>query len=126
MNYELKGKVVEVFPIQTFGANGFQKREFRVKEDGESKYPNIVPFILKKDKCSIGDSLYEGADVNVHFNLNGHLYDKGDGSPVRCFCDIECWKVDLLSAPKQKMKPAPIEVPEDASFEDVADEALPF
>lgn len=126
MNYELKGKVVEVFPIQTFGANGFQKREFRVREISDSKYPNIVPFILKKDKCAIGDSLYEGAEVNVHFNLNGHLYDKGDGTPVRCFCDNECWKIDLLSAPKSSSRIEPIEVPEETSFEDATDEDIPF
>ena len=74
MKYEFTGTVTEVFPTQTVGKNGFQKREFRVREKSESQYPNIVPFILTKDKCSLADSLTEGAEVKVHFGLNGRIW----------------------------------------------------
>ena len=98
--YEFVGTVTEVFPTQTIGAKGFQKREFRVREKSDSQWPNIVPFILTKDKCSLADSLSEGAEVKVHFNLSGRIWDKQDGSPTRCFCENQCWKVDILQQGK--------------------------
>lgn len=98
--YEFTGTVTEIFPTQTIGAKGFQKREFRVREKSDSQWPNIVPFILTKDKCSLADSLSEGAEVKVHFNLSGRIWDKQDGSPTRCFCENQCWKVDILQQGK--------------------------
>lgn len=109
---EFTGTVTEVLPTITVGSKGFQKREFRVKEQSDSQWPNIVPFILTKDKCSLADSLSEGAQVKVHFNLSGRIWDKGDGSPTRCFCENQCWKVDILNKGKPKV-PSPAEPPED-------------
>ena len=108
MKYEFIGTVTDVFPTQTIGAKGFLKREFRVKEKSDSQWPNIVPFVLTKDKCSLADSLSEGAEVKVHFSLSGRLWSKDDNSPTRCFCENQCWKIDILS----KGKPAIPEVAE--------------
>ena len=105
-HYEMDGTVTEVFPTQTVGSKGFQKREFRIKEKSDSQWANIVPFILTKDKCTLADSLAEGAEVKVHFNLSGRIWDKGDGSPTRCFCENQCWKVDILKAGKPVPPPA--------------------
>lgn len=123
MKYEFIGTVTEIFPTQTFGSKGFQKREFRVKEKSDSQYPNIVPFILVKDKCSLADSLTEGAEVKIHFNLSGRIWAKDDGSPTRCFCENQCWKIDILKQGKPSV-PEPAE-PDD---EDVmsSGEDLPF
>jgi hypothetical protein len=120
-NYEMVGTVTEVLPTQKIGAKGFQKREFRIKQKSEGSWPNFVPFVLTKDNCDIGDKLQEGAEVNVHFKINGRIWDKGDGSPTRCFCDNECWKVDILSKGKPSMPP-PAEPDEFAGIE----EEIPF
>ncbi|MBO6031906.1 MAG: DUF3127 domain-containing protein [Prevotella sp.] len=123
MKYEFTGTVTEVFPTQTFGSKGFQKREFRVKEKSDSQYPNIVPFVLIKDKCSFADSLTEGAEVTVHFSLSGRIWSKDDQSPTRCFCENQCWKIDIL----QKGKPNVPSVPEPSDEdESVVDDDLPF
>lgn len=100
MKYEFTGIVTEIFPTQTIGTKGFQKREFRVKEKSDSEWANIVPFYLTRDKCAMADSLTEGAEVNVHFSLSGRIWDKGDGSATRCFCENQCWKIDILSKGK--------------------------
>ena len=125
MKYEFTGTVTEVLPTQTFGSKGFQKREFRVKEDGDGKYPNIVPFILMKDKCSLADSLTEGAQVKVHFNISGRLWSKDDSSPTRCFCENQCWKIDILQQGKPQAEISPAE-PSDDDLDAAAADDLPF
>ena len=126
MHYEFTGTVTEVLPTQTFGANGFSKREFRVREDRDSQWANIVGFVLKKEKCTLADSLAEGMKVNVHFNINGRIWDKGDGSPTRCFVDLDCWKIDILSKGQTATAvPTPADPPSSLS-EDAALEDIPF
>lgn len=121
--FELIGTVTEIFPTQTYGSKGFQKREFRVREKSDSQYPNIVPFVLVKDKCALADSLSEGAEVKVHFNLSGRIYDKGDGSPTRCYCDNQCWKIDILNPGK----PMPsVADPDDSVIDDGDAADIPF
>lgn len=85
MQYEYSGKVEVVGPTQTVGSKGFQKREFVVQTEG-SKYPCPVKFTLKKDKCSLGDSLRPGMDVTVKFAIEGRMWD-GRGTP-QYFVDL--------------------------------------
>ena len=120
--YEMTGTVTEIFPTQTIGSKGFLKREFRIKEKSDSQWPNFVSFVLTKDKCNLADSLTEGAEVKVHFNINGRIWDKGDGSPTRCFCENNCWKIDILN--KGKPLPPPAEPPQDAGIE--SEDDMPF
>lgn len=123
--YEMKGTVTEIFPTQTVGRSGFQKREFRIREESESKWANIVPFVLMKDKCSLADSIQEGAEVNIHFNISGRIWDKNDGSPTRCFCENQCWKIDILKKGKPaKQMPTVAEPPSEVDMTD--DDNLPF
>lgn len=121
--YEMEGTVTEIFPTQTVGTKGFQKREFRIKEKSDSQWANFVPFILCKDKCSLADSLTEGAEVKVHFNLSGRIWDKGDGSPTRCFCENQAWKIDILKRGKPAV-PQPAE-PDDSVADSDPDD-MPF
>ena len=100
MSYEITGTVTEVFPIQSIGSGGFTKREFRIKEDKDSKWPNFVSFTLKKEKCSLADSLTEGTKVKVHFNIEGRIWDPDNGKPTKCFIDLTCWKIDILEQGK--------------------------
>ena len=94
--YSLSGSVEFVGSVRSVGTKGFQKREFWVKEYGDSKYPSIVPFVLKKDRCSLADDLSKGARVEVSFVLEGRVWDKRDGSAPRCFCDHVCLKLVRL------------------------------
>jgi len=123
MKYEFVGTVTEILPTQTVGSKGFQKREFRVREKSDSQWPNIVPFMLMKDKCSLADSITEGAEVKVYFGLSGRIWDKGDGTPTRCFCENQCWKIDILQKGKPNIPPPP--EPDDMDVT-AADDDLPF
>lgn len=123
MGYEMKGTVTEIFPMQTLGSKGFQKREFRIKEKSDNKWPNFVAFQLVKEKCNLADSISEGDEVNVHFNISGRIWDKGDGSPTRCFIENQCWKLDILK--KAQSVPSVAEPPPDAGAEEMIDD-MPF
>jgi hypothetical protein len=123
--YEMEGTVTEIFPTQTYGSKGFQKREFRIKEKSDNSFPNIVPFVLLKDRCALADSLTEGAEVNVHFNLSGRMWDKGDGSATRCFCDNQVWKIDILKKGKPNV-PKPAEPNGDLPDSGMDDMDVPF
>lgn len=125
---EFTGSVVKVGEVESFGSKGFTKRNLIIKEAREDdKWPNIVPFVLTKDRCSLADGIGEGAKVKVSFVLNGRAWDKGDGSPTRYFCDNQVLKLEILdmgaSAGASKV-PAPAE-PGEESFEG-GDEDLPF
>ncbi len=48
MQYELVGRIKQIFPEQSFGANGFKKREFIVTT--EEMYPQDIKLELLKDK----------------------------------------------------------------------------
>ena len=119
------GTVTEVFPTQTVGNKGFQKREFRIKEKSDSQWSNFVPFVLTKDKCTLADSLTEGTEIKVHFNISGRIWDKGDGSPTRCFCENQCWKIDILQKGKPNVPP-PAEPPADFGDVSADPDDIPF
>ena len=123
--YEMQGTVTEVFPTQTVGSKGFQKREFRIREASDGKWPNIVAFVLTKDKCSLADSIQEGAEVNVHFSISGRIWDKQDGSPTRCFCENQCWKIDILKKGRPSA-PMPSVAEPPSGIADIDADDLPF
>ena len=101
----MTGTVTEVFDTQSIGSSGFTKREFRIKEDKDSKWPNFVAFTLKKDRCALADSLTEGTKIKVHFNVEGRIWDPDNGKPTRCFIDLTCWKIDILEKGKPSVPP---------------------
>lgn len=103
-SYETKGIIHSIGATTEYGQNGFTKREFVVLLSGEGEnpeYPNHVQFELVKDKCAIMDQFQTGNEVKINFNLGGRLWDKGDGSPEKCFVSLQAWKVDLLNIGQQ-------------------------
>ena len=126
---EFTGSVVKIGETQAFGSKGFTKREFVLKEAREDdKWPNLFPFVLTKDRCNLVDDIGEGAKVKVSFVLNGRAWDKGDGSPVRYFCDNQVLKLEILevaASSKPANVPAPAEPPV-PSASDGMDDDMPF
>ena len=74
MSYELTGRLQKVMETQTFGG-GFQKREFVVLDESNSKYPQSVAFELHKDNVDIVDSYVTDAEVTVTFDIRGREYN---------------------------------------------------
>ena len=85
MSLQLTGTIKVIFQTETY-PSGFTKREFVVTT--KEQYPQDVKFELVKDKTAILDSLREGQEVTVHFNLRGSEYQG------KYFVSLQGWKVE--------------------------------
>ena len=87
MSLQLTGTIKVIFQTETY-PSGFTKREFVVTT--KEQYPQDVKFELVKDKTAILDSLREGQEVTVHFNVRGNEYQG------KYFVSLQGWKVEKV------------------------------
>ena len=66
---EVIGKIKLIGETQSFGSNGFIKRELVVTTD--EQYPQIILIEFVQDKCDILNSYQVGQNVKVSINLLG-------------------------------------------------------
>ncbi len=124
--YDYTGVVEEVGQTQSFGTNGFTKREVIIGNDVDStsKYPNPVKFTFKKDNCSLLDGVTAGQRAKVRFAIDGRRWEGPRG--VQFFVDLTGLKIEILNADGSSTEPVPApatpDFPEDAG--DVDD--MPF
>lgn len=59
----------------------FKKRDFAVKIDEDTQYPQEILLQLIKDKCDIIDNYALGTKVIVSFNLQGRKWVNKEGEP---------------------------------------------
>ena len=90
---EVQGKIYRIGNTETFGANGFTKRELIVEVPGQ--YPQFIALELHKDKCSLVDGRKVGDQVHAYYNLNGRLWTSPKGEE-RCFNSLLIWKLTAL------------------------------
>ena len=105
--YEYTGVVEEVGQTQSFGSNGFTKREIIIGNDVDStsKYPNPVKFTFKKDNCSLLDGIGKGQRAKVRFAIDGRRWEGPRG--VQYFVDLTGLKVEVLNADGSSTEPVP-------------------
>jgi len=78
MEYQITGRVAEVYPINTISER-FRKREFVIEhKDSSSKqvYIDYIKFQLTQDRCEIIDESWLRQDVTVTFNIRGNRWEK--------------------------------------------------
>jgi hypothetical protein len=73
----------------------FQKRDFVLATELSTPYPQYVTFQLTQDKCSVIDSINEGATINVKFNLRGREWNGAQG--IKYFNTLEAWRVEVVA-----------------------------
>ena len=123
---EIEGKVKLIGETQTFGSNGFRKRELVVTTD--EQYPQHIMVEFVQDKCDLLNSYKVGQDVKVSINLRGREWTNPQGE-VKYFNSIQGWRVEGSSqAQPAGMPPVPpmeaFEPADDLNEEDHDD--LPF
>lgn len=99
-SFETQGIIHSIGETQSFGQNGFTKREFVIKVTGEGEneaYPNYLALELLKDKCALMDQYQLGQEIMVHFNLSGRLW-AAPGKPEKCFTSLQAWRIESASA----------------------------
>jgi hypothetical protein len=90
MTYEAIGKLYRKFATES-KSSSFQAREF-VIETNDNNYQQYIKFQLTQDKCSLIDSIDEGTEIKVFFDLRGREWNE------KFFTNLNAWKVELLSA----------------------------
>lgn len=90
---ELSGKLIVKGETQTFGSNGFQKREFVIETEGE--YPQQIQLELIKDKCALLDAFQIGQNIKASINITGRSWTNQQGE-TKYFNSIQSWKIESL------------------------------
>lgn len=96
---EIKGEIILIKQTETVGSNGFQKREFVVKDDGQ--YPQEIPMQFVQDKCSLLDKFQVGQDVTVGINIQGRSWQSPQGE-TKYFVTLNAWKINAVGQGQQQ------------------------
>lgn len=113
---EVQGKVKMIGETQTFGSNGFRKREVVVTT--EEQYPQHIMVEFVQDKCDLLNPFQVGQDVKISINLRGREWVNPQGE-TKYFNSIQGWRIENLQPAAQNAS-APSTPPADA-FEPATD-----
>jgi uncharacterized protein Veg len=114
---EVQGKVKMIGDTQTFGSNGFRKREIVVTT--EEQYPQHIMVEFVQDKTDLLNNYQVGQQVKININLRGREWVNPQGE-TKYFNSIQGWRIEALQnegASGDTMPPVP---PADA-FEPAGD-----
>ena len=102
---EIEGKVKLIGETQSFGSNGFRKRELVVTTD--EQYPQHIMIEFVQDKTDLLNSYKVGQDVKVSINLRGREWTNPQGE-VKYFNSIQGWRIENKSQSQPEgMPPVP-------------------
>ncbi len=108
---EVIGKIKLINETQTFGNNGFRKREMVVTTD--EQYPQMILIEFVQDKCDLLNSYQVGQDVKVSINLRGREWINPEGV-AKYFNSVQGWRIENLAQatpqnipPVENLAPAP-------------------
>ncbi len=113
---EVQGKVKMVGETQTFGNNGFRKREVVVTT--EEQYPQHIMVEFVQDKCDLLNNFQVGQDVKISINLRGREWVNPQGE-TKYFNSIQGWRIENLQPAAAPSGGAPM--PPVDSFEPATD-----
>lgn len=113
---EVQGRIKVIGETQTFGSNGFRKREVVVTT--EEQYPQHLSIEFVQDKTDLLNNYQVGQQVKVSINLRGREWVNPQGE-TKYFNSIQGWRIEALEAnlPNPEMPPV---APADA-FEPATD-----
>lgn len=92
---EVQGRIKMVGETQSFGGNGFRKREIVVTT--EEQYPQHIMVEFVQDKCDLLNNYKEGQQVKISINLRGREWVNPQGE-TKYFNSIQGWRIEALQA----------------------------
>ncbi len=107
---ELQGKVILIGKTESFGSNGFRKRELVVETEEQYKQKILVEFV--QDKCDILNNYAIGQDVKVSINLRGREWVNPDGV-AKYFNSIQGWRIEEAGVENIPVKAETVTAPDD-------------
>lgn len=90
---EVQGKIKMIGETQTFGNNGFRKREVVVTT--EEQYPQHLAIEFVQDKTELLNNYQVGQNVKISINLRGREWTNPQGE-VKYFNSIQGWRIEAL------------------------------
>jgi Domain of unknown function (DUF3127) len=113
---EVQGRIKMIGETQTFGSNGFRKREIVVTT--EEQYPQHIMVEFVQDKTDLLNNYQVGQQVKININLRGREWVNPQGE-TKYFNSIQGWRIEALQqeAAGGDMPP----VPPTEAFEPVSD-----
>ena len=124
MNFELTGKIFEIFPTQP-KTEKFKTREFVLEvntEIGERTKTDYVKFQTTNDKCDVLNRYKVGDTATIHFNIRGNKWEK-DGK-VSYFTNLDAWRIE--GNQQTNDTPVTYKAKQSAPAEDEYSSDLPF
>jgi len=92
---EVQGRIKMIGETQTFGRNGFRKREIVVTTD--EQYPQHIMVEFVQDKTDLLNNYKEGQQVKISINLRGREWVNPQGE-TKYFNSIQGWRIEALQA----------------------------
>jgi hypothetical protein len=135
MRYELDGTLIVIKDTHAV-SDRFKKREFVVKTDEDSPFPQLIPLQFTQDRCSNLDSYTTGDKVKVDFYVKGREWTSPQGE-VKHFLSLDAWSISKSGASTGESTssfasegnipppPAPVNFESDTKKDDPEDD-LPF
>ncbi len=114
---EVTGRIKLIGNVQTFGNNGFRKREMVVTT--EEQYPQHIMIEFVQDKTDLLNSFQVGQPVKVSINLRGREWVSPQGE-TKYFNTVQGWRIESL-AQQQNQAPDMPPVPPMDAFEPAND-----
>lgn len=111
---EIQGKIKLIGETQTFGNNGFRKRELVITT--EEQYPQHIMVEFVQDKTNLLDNYQVGQNVKISINLRGREWVNPQGE-TKYFNSIQGWRIENLQPENQSGDIPP--VPPADAFEPV-------
>jgi hypothetical protein len=90
---EVQGRIKVIGETQTFGNNGFRKRELVVTT--EEQYPQHIMIEFVQDKTDLLNNYQVGQQVKVNINLRGREWVNPQGE-TKYFNSIQGWRIENL------------------------------
>ncbi len=106
----IEGKLTSIGETQTFGSNGFRKREVVITTEEQYPQPIMVEFV--QDKCDLLNAYNEGEKVIIDINLRGREWVNPQGE-TKYFNSIQGWRIVKVGGDD---KPATNEPIQDSPF----------
>ena len=90
---EIQGKIKMIGETQTFGSNGFRKREMVITT--EEQYPQHILVEFVQDKTDILNNYKVGQAVKVSIKIRGREWVNPKGE-TKYFNSIQGWRIENL------------------------------
>lgn len=83
---EIKVKLEQIRPVETFGENGFKVQRIWVISDYDTSHPQILQFDLSPKLIGKLDKLTSGIVMTLYFNIIGNIVKE------KRFVSLKVWK----------------------------------